>query len=74
MAENHETFFPSNSSTFIETNGTFALTYGLGRAEGVIVRDTVRTAGFEVSNMAFGVATKVDRQFQMQSNDGIMGE
>jgi hypothetical protein len=73
MAATHETFDPSNSTTFNETEYKFVQTYGLGRAEGVIGRDTVRMGGFEVTNQVLGVATAVDDQFMQQANDGIMG-
>lgn len=74
MAEDHATFDPSNSTTFKETDYMFVQTYGLGRAEGIIGRDTVRMGGFEVTNQVLGVATAVDEQFMRQANDGIMGE
>lgn len=72
--DRHEVFAPANSSTFVQTNKTFSLTYGLGRAQGIVVQDTVKMGGFELSNMPFGVATEVDEQFQRQANDGIMGQ
>jgi hypothetical protein len=74
MASDHATFDPANSTTFNETNYKFVQTYGLGRAEGIIGRDTVRMGGFEVTNQVLGVATAVDEQFMRQANDGIMGE
>ena len=74
MASDHATFDPANSTTFNETDYKFVQTYGLGRAEGIIGRDTVRMGGFEVTNQVLGVATAVDEQFMRQANDGIMGE
>ena len=74
MAADHNTFEPNNSTTFNETEYKFVQKYGLGQAEGIIGRDTVRVGGFEVTNQVLGVATAVDEQFQRQYNDGIMGE
>ena len=50
-----QTFSGSSSSTFNSTNQPFSITYGSGSASGVLVKDVVQMAGFQVSQQTFGM-------------------
>jgi cathepsin D len=69
----HNKFNSASSSSFQSSNQQFSDSYGLGAASGMIARDTVQFAGFTIQNKTFGVANKLDSQFQQQFNDGIIG-
>ena len=48
------------SATYNDMNGSFSVTYGSGSAAGVLGRDTVQLAGFDVPNQVFGVFIRMD--------------
>ena len=45
---------PLVSTTFTSLNTSFSIKYGSGAAQGVLGRDVVQFAGFEVENQTFG--------------------
>lgn len=49
-----QTYSGSASSTFSSTNQAFSITYGSGAASGVLAKDVVQMAGFQVSQQTFG--------------------
>lgn len=50
------TFNPSQSSTFTNLSTPFSITYGSGKAEGVLAKDVVQLAGFSVPDQVFGMS------------------
>lgn len=68
----HSAFGSSNSDTLQITKTPFHIEYGTGNATGVIVRDTVKLAGLEVS-LSFGSASTTSDQFNNYPVDGILG-
>jgi len=54
-----QTFDGSSSSTFNSTTTPFSITYGSGSASGVLGRDEVQMAGFQVSQQTFGMSLSI---------------
>ena len=54
-----QTYSGSDSSTFNSTNEAFSITYGSGSASGVLARDVVQMAGFQVSQQTFGMSFSI---------------
>lgn len=72
---NH-TFLGSNSSSsFVQSNQNFNVTYGSGAVAGVICQDNVNIAGLQLNNHTFGVANEETVQFSADTVafDGLMG-
>lgn len=53
-------FEHKNSSTFSDTGGAFAITYGIGSANGSYARDTVSVGDISAPAQQFGLATNTD--------------
>jgi Eukaryotic aspartyl protease len=70
---NHTFLGPSTSSSFVATNNTFNITYGLGAVNGTIVMDNIKIAGLSLTNHTFGVANQESENFASSSYDGLMG-
>ncbi|XP_015197904.1 pepsin A-like [Lepisosteus oculatus] len=70
---NHNTFNPSQSSTYQSTSQTLTIQYGTGSMTGILGYDTVTVAGISVSNQIFGLSeTEASFQYYMPF-DGILG-
>lgn len=66
---------PKKSSTFQETKGIFAISYGdSSSASGGLARDTISIGGATVENQVFGLPTKVADSFvEDPSSNGLVG-
>ncbi|KAH8291796.1 hypothetical protein KR054_000740 [Drosophila jambulina] len=71
---NHDRFKPGKSSTFKKLGKKFAIHYGSGAVQGVLVRDRVGVAGLSVANQTFAMTTKEPGSAFVQALfDGILG-
>ncbi|KAI9806200.1 MAG: hypothetical protein M1825_006315 [Sarcosagium campestre] len=68
----HTTFGPSDSTTLVETDNPWSVSYGTGTVSGKLVNDTMSLAGFEVP-MTFGLASETSKDFLAYPMDGILG-
>ncbi|KAI1325888.1 aspartic peptidase domain-containing protein [Xylariaceae sp. FL0255] len=68
----HNTYGPSDSTTYVDTGMDYSVQYGTGSVEGTIVNDTVSLAGISVQ-LSFGVANSTSDQFTEFPFDGILG-
>jgi hypothetical protein len=64
-----------SSSSFVDTQKPFNVTYGTGSVEGDVVKDDIVVAGLQLPNHTFGVAKQetVDFSSNQTTFDGIMG-
>jgi cathepsin D len=67
------TFDASQSTTFRNLSSPFAITYGSGRAAGVLGQDTVQMAGFSVAQQTFGVCDAVSKGLLTNPVSGLLG-
>ncbi|KAI0787881.1 acid protease [Fomes fomentarius] len=72
---NHQFLGSQSSSSFVDTNKQFQVTYGTGAVAGDIVQDDVNLAGLALTGHTFGVATAETVDFSDNSVpfDGLMG-
>jgi hypothetical protein len=72
---NHTFLGPDSSSTFVDTNQPFSVTYGTGDVSGDIITDNIVVAGLALNAHTFGVATSESDDFSSDSIpfDGLMG-
>jgi len=72
---NHTFLGSDSSSTFVNKNKNFAVTYGSGSVQGGIIADDVSIAGLSLPGHTFGVATLESVDFSADSVqfDGLMG-
>jgi len=72
---NHTFLGTQSSSTFVDTNQQFEVTYGSGEVQGDIITDNVNIAGLALNKHTFGVATVESVQFSADTTtfDGLMG-
>lgn len=72
---NHTFLGNQSSSTFVDTNQPFQVSYGSGEVSGDIINDNVAIAGLALNNHTFGVATteSVDFSADTVPFDGLMG-
>lgn len=72
---NHTFLGTQSSSSFVDTNQQFSVTYGSGEVSGDIVTDNVAIAGLQLNTHTFGVANTESVQFSSDSTpfDGLMG-
>ena len=66
---------PDSSSTFVDTNQPFSVTYGTGNVAGDIITDNIVVAGLALPAHTFGVANSESDDFASDSVpfDGLMG-
>jgi len=66
---------PTSSSSFVDTNKPFNVTYGTGFVSGNIVTDNVVVAGLSLDRHTFGTALLESTEFSADSvpTDGLMG-
>lgn len=68
----HDTFGPTDSTTYKEVSKEFFIGYGTGNVTGTQVQDSVTLAGIKLS-MTFGVASETSKDFENFPIDGILG-
>lgn len=68
----HDTFGPTDSTTYKEVSNEFFIGYGTGNVTGTQVQDSVTLAGLKLS-MTFGVASETSKDFENFPIDGILG-
>jgi len=70
---NH-TFLGNQSSTsFVDTNQPFSVTYGSGQVSGSIIQDDLAIAGLKLPAHTFGIALQESNDFTGLKIDGLMG-
>ncbi|KAG1734138.1 acid protease [Suillus lakei] len=72
---NHTFLGSKSSSSFVQSNQNFNVTYGSGAVAGVLCQDNVNMAGLQLNNHTFGVANQETVQFSADTVpfDGLMG-
>ncbi|KAG2035907.1 aspartic peptidase domain-containing protein [Suillus americanus] len=72
---NHTFLGSRSSSSFVQSNQNFNVTYGSGAVAGVLCQDNVNMAGLQLNNHTFGVANEESVQFSADTVpfDGLMG-
>lgn len=70
---NHTFLGTQSSSSFVDTQQAFQVTYGSGAVAGTIITDNVNLAGLALNTHTFGVAQQETVQFTGASFDGLMG-
>lgn len=73
MQGSHTFLGPKTSSSFVDTQVPFSVTYGKGSMNGTKITDDVTIAGLTLSDHAFGVANQETVDFTDASFDGLMG-
>ncbi|KAI0806325.1 aspartic peptidase A1 [Irpex lacteus] len=66
---------PKSSSSFVDTQKPFQVTYGSGAVAGNIITDNLNVAGLALNKHTFGVAAQETDQFANDATqfDGLMG-
>jgi len=67
------TFASSASSTFRNSSTPFSITYGSGRAAGVLGQDKVQMAGFAVDNQVFAICDRISSGLLNSPVSGLLG-
>lgn len=67
------TFNPSQSSSFTNLSTPFSITYGSGKAQGVLGKDVVQLAGFSVQNQVFAICDAFTSGLLDTPVSGLMG-
>ncbi|TFY55761.1 hypothetical protein EVG20_g9201 [Dentipellis fragilis] len=70
---NVPTFNPESSSSYKNLSTAFSITYGSGRASGVLATDVVQMAGFQVENQVIGVCDVVSQGLLNAPVSGLIG-
>ncbi|KAK7748060.1 hypothetical protein SLS53_001312 [Cytospora paraplurivora] len=68
----HDTWDPSDSTTYKETTDVFSIAYGTGDVSGLLAEDTISIASLDVT-MTLGVANTTSDDFTNFAFDGILG-
>ncbi|NXE08858.1 PEPE protein, partial [Lophotis ruficrista] len=72
--QNHQTFNPSQSSTYKSTGQNLSIFYGTGNMEGIVGSDTVTVASLVDTDQLFGLSTTEPGQFFVHvAFDGVLG-
>ena len=69
----HQTLGTTTSSSFVDSQQPFQVTYGSGEVAGTIVQDNVVMAGLQLNKHVFGTANQETVQFTGAPFDGLMG-
>jgi hypothetical protein len=72
---NHIFLGSALSSSFVDSNSPWSITYGSGQVNGTLIKDDVSIAGLALPGHSFGVATLESEQFfrNQVPFDGLMG-
>ncbi|KAI0261484.1 aspartic peptidase A1 [Gloeopeniophorella convolvens] len=72
---NHVFLGSQSSSSFVDTQKSFQVTYGTGAVAGDIITDNLAFAGLQLPGHVFGVATEESLDFSSDQTtfDGLMG-
>lgn len=73
MQGNHTFLGPKTSTSFVDKQVPFSVTYGSGSMNGTKVTDDVSIAGLQLLQHNFGVAHQESVQFTNAAFDGLMG-
>lgn len=68
----HNTFGPDDSTTLVESDRSWNITYGTGSVSGNLVNDTITLAGMTIP-LTFRLANVVSDDFKSYPMDGILG-
>ncbi|XP_073825757.1 lysosomal aspartic protease-like [Musca autumnalis] len=72
--QNHQTYDPSASSSYVANGEAFSIAYGSGSLSGYLVQDTVTVEGLAIQNQVFAAATnEPGNSFTYSPFDGILG-
>ncbi|XP_005187124.2 lysosomal aspartic protease [Musca domestica] len=72
--QNHHTYNPSASSSYVANGEPFYIAYGSGSLSGYLVQDTVTVEGLTIKNQVFAAATnEPGNSFTYSPFDGILG-
>ena len=69
----HQTLGTTTSSSFVDSQKPFQVSYGSGEVAGTIIQDNVVMAGLALNNHVFGTANEETVQFTGAPFDGLMG-
>lgn len=69
---NHLFLGKQSSSSFVDTQSPFSVTYGSGQVIGTIVTDDVSVGGLALKTHTFGTAQQETTQFTQAPFDGLM--
>jgi hypothetical protein len=69
---NHVFLGQESSSSFVDSQNPFHVTYGSGAVAGTIVTDNINVAGLALNNHTFGTAQQETVQFTGAAFDGLM--
>lgn len=70
---NHTFLGTQSSTSFVDTQNPFQVTYGKGAVAGNIVTDNIAIAGLQLTTHTFGVALQETDDFTASQFDGLMG-
>ncbi|KAH8991322.1 acid protease [Lactarius hatsudake] len=70
---NHTFLGTQSSTSFVDTQKPFQVTYGKGAVAGNIVTDNIAIAGLQLTAHTFGVALQETDDFTTSKFDGLMG-
>ncbi|XP_073825756.1 lysosomal aspartic protease-like [Musca autumnalis] len=72
--QNHNTYDPSASSTYVANGEFFSIVYGTGSLTGYLLQDTVTVEGLTIENQVFaGATSEPGNTFTDAPFDGILG-
>ncbi|KAI9434216.1 acid protease [Lactarius indigo] len=70
---NHTFLGPQSSTSFVDTQQPFQVTYGKGAVAGNIIKDNIAIAGLQLNAHTFGAALQETDDFTTATFDGLMG-
>ncbi|KAL2203621.1 acid protease [Sarocladium strictum] len=68
----HDSFGPDDSDTFESSTEDFSISYGTGKVQGKLAKDTISVAGVSFK-FQLGIADEASDDFQHYAFDGILG-
>ncbi|KAH9068136.1 acid protease [Lactarius deliciosus] len=69
----HKFLGPQSSTSFVDSQNPFQVTYGKGAVAGNIIKDNIAIAGLQLTAHTFGVALQETNDFTASKFDGLMG-